>query len=102
MSREQVDLLRAKYRLGETNLLGKGMEAEAYAYGEEQVLKVYTNDITSGHLRTLQAFYANLDASILSYQLPHIHQVWEEEGLVLSLEQRLPGGGPVHQAGRLK
>lgn len=68
------------------------MEAEAYAYGEEQVLKVYTNDITSGHLRTLQAFYANLDASILSYQLPHIHQVWEEEGLVLSLEQRLPGG----------
>lgn len=67
------------------------MEAEAHAYGDGQVLKVYTNDITLEHLRTLQAFYADLDASMLSYQLPHIHRVWEEEGLVLSLERRLPG-----------
>ncbi len=67
------------------------MEAEAHAYGDGQVLKVYTNDITLEYLRTLQAFYADLDASMLSYQLPHIYRVWEEEGLVLSLERRLPG-----------
>jgi hypothetical protein len=32
MSCEQVDFLRAKYKLGVSGLLGKGMEAEAYAY----------------------------------------------------------------------
>lgn len=91
MKAQSVERLRAKYRLGEDDLLGKGMEAEAYAYGDGQVLKIYTNDITAEHLYTLQAFYAGLDTSSLSYQLPRIHQVWEEEGRVLSLEQRLPG-----------
>lgn len=67
------------------------MEAEAYAYGDKQVLKVYTNDLTLEQLCTLQAFYAELDPSSLSYQLPRIHKVWEEEGLLLSLEQRLDG-----------
>ncbi len=67
------------------------MEAEAYAYDEALVLKVYTNNPPLEQLLTLQAFYANLDASGLGYQLPFIFRVWEEEGWVLCLERRLLG-----------
>ena len=87
---QPLEALRSKYALHPADLLGKGMEAEAYAY-QGKVLKLYTNDVTLQHLQTLQDFYAGLGTGSLSYQLPYIHKVWPEDGVVLSLEKRLEG-----------
>ncbi|MDX2004272.1 MAG: hypothetical protein SFU83_03255 [Meiothermus sp.] len=62
MSQAKTELL-SRYGLSENTLLGRGMEAEAHAYGDAQVLKVYSNDITVEKLRTLQDFYAGLSSS---------------------------------------
>lgn len=82
--------LLLRYGLSQQTLLGRGMEAEAHAY-DGQVLKLYTNDITLEKLEILREFYAGLETSRLSYQLPQIRKVWIEEDTVLSLEQRLHG-----------
>src|SRR5690349_2695811 len=74
-----------------TDLLGRGMEAEVYVYRSESVLKIHLRLTTLDSLYTLQDFYASLDASRMSYRLPRIRAVLLEEGLPVTIEERLPG-----------
>src|SRR5215208_6631607 len=80
-----------RYGLSTGDMIQKGMEAEVYILGEDTLLKLYIQTTTLAHLRMLQQFYASIDASGLSYSLPSIHSVTEEDGVCISIERRLAG-----------
>src|SRR5215216_3557789 len=90
MSTSKQSILQ-KYGLSAGDLIQKGMEAEVYALGDNALLKLYINTTNLAHLRTLQEFYAAIDSSALSYSLPFICSVSEQDGICISVERRLPG-----------
>jgi Ser/Thr protein kinase RdoA (MazF antagonist) len=67
------------------------MEAEVYAYGPYDVLKLYHGTAGLADLLTLQAFYDGLDRQSVPYALPQIHAVAREGPLLITIEKRLPG-----------
>ncbi len=80
-----------KYHLSPDALLGKGMEAEVYAYGPDAVLKLYHGTTNLTHLTSLKSFYDSLDYSHIPYALPRIYTVTKEDTVLVTIEQRLPG-----------
>jgi len=90
MGASKQSILR-KYSLSTEDVLHKGMEAEVYALGNDALLKLYIQTTTFAHLKVLQEFYASIDASGLSYSLPSIQSIAEEDGICISIERRLPG-----------
>jgi thiamine kinase-like enzyme len=67
------------------------MEATAYAYGADAVLKVYAGTTSYLDLLTLRDFYASLDRQMLPYALPQIRLVANEPPFLVTIEQRLAG-----------
>lgn len=86
----RLRLLR-KYRVSPDDRLSGGMEADVYACGPEAVLKLYAGATSFADLCTLRDFYAALERRLVPYALPYIHTVAQEEGFVVTIEQRLPG-----------
>ncbi len=81
----------AKYDLTDAAFIARGMEAEVYAYGADAVLKLYAPPTSLAALRRLQTFYASLERSRLSYAVPRIHLVADEEPYRVTIETRLAG-----------
>jgi aminoglycoside phosphotransferase (APT) family kinase protein len=84
------DILQ-QYGVPPDALLGAGMEARAYAYGANKVLKIYHGTTSLAHLATLQRFYDSLDRSRVPYALPRIHSIAQEGDVLVTIEQRLHG-----------
>ncbi len=80
-----------KYQVSPAAWLGKGMEADVYAYGDDAVLKLYAGTSSLAHLTTLQHFYETLERRLVPYALPRIHAVVQEDPFLITIEQRLPG-----------
>jgi hypothetical protein len=80
-----------KYNLSSDALIQRGMEAEVYALSEDTVLKLYPGTASLADLVILQNFYAAIDPSVLSYQLPYIQTVAAEGDFCISIERHLPG-----------
>ncbi len=80
-----------KYHMRPEALLSRGMEAEVYAYSPEAVLKLYAGTANLADLRTLKDFYDSLDRPRVPYALPRIELVAQEEGCLITIEQRLAG-----------
>ena len=72
-------------------MIASGMEAEVYALDEQHVLKLYPGTTGPARLRTLQQFYASLQPGSLSYALPRIDLIVEEQGGCITRERRLAG-----------
>jgi hypothetical protein len=85
------DHILKKYHLSPDALLSSGMEAEVYAYGPDSVLKIYPGTVDLGDLRILRDFYGSLDRQLVPYALPRIHKVVQEDGTLISIEQKLIG-----------
>ncbi|HRW08696.1 MAG TPA: aminoglycoside phosphotransferase family protein [Caldilineaceae bacterium] len=83
--------LLADYGIDPAELLNRGMEAEVYALDDERVLKLYHAATPIANLQTLQHFYATLTRQQLSYALPVIQSIEQQEGLVVVVEKRLHG-----------
>ena len=81
----------AKFALSDADFLARGMEAEVYRYGDDAVLKLYASTASLTDLRRLQAFYATIDRSQLSYALPSILSVFDESAYQVAIERRLVG-----------
>lgn len=81
----------ARYRLSAADFLSQGMEAEVYAYGTDNVLKLYPRSASLENLRLLQTFYNSLDRSVLSYALPQIRQIHDQGTYIVVIETRLSG-----------
>lgn len=88
---DSLNLLIAKYNLSDDARIGSGMEAVAYAYGTDKVLKIYAGTATYADLVTLKDFYQSLNRHLVPYQLPHVESVVQEPGHVVTVEQRLNG-----------
>lgn len=80
-----------KYGLSSDDLLGRGMEAEVYAYPPDRVLKVYPGTQSLTGLTRLQTFYDALEPNLLPYALPSIDRVLVEGDVLCTLEKHLPG-----------
>ena len=80
-----------KYGVSPEARLSGGMEAEVYACGPDAVLKLYPGTTSLVEMRTLQAFYDSLERESVPYALPRIHRVAQEEGWLVTVEQRLAG-----------
>ena len=95
MNRASVDAARhhiiQKYHLSPDARLSSGMEADVYAYGPDGILKLYTATTTLADLCILQDFYTSLDRQRLPYALPRIQTIIQEDGFILTIEQRLAG-----------
>jgi Phosphotransferase enzyme family len=95
MDAHTLDLTRRrilqKYGLSPDSQISRGMEAEVYAYGADSVLKLYAGTAALADLQILKDFYDSLAQQPTPYQLPHIHTVTEEEGCLVTTEQRLAG-----------
>jgi Ser/Thr protein kinase RdoA (MazF antagonist) len=80
-----------KYGVSPEARLSGGMEAEVYACGPDAVLKLYPGTASLDEMRILQAFYASLERERVPFALPRIHTVAQEEGWLVTVEQRLAG-----------
>jgi hypothetical protein len=80
-----------KYHVSPDARLSRGMEAEVYAYAPDAVLKLYAGTASLADLVILQDFYNSLDRQLVPYTLPRIYTVTQEDGFLLTIEQRLAG-----------
>lgn len=80
-----------KYNLSPAAQIGRGMEAEVYAYGDNTVLKIYAGTATVADLTILKDFYSSLERNLVHYNLPNIYSVTQEYDHVVTVEQRLMG-----------
>ncbi|GGH73581.1 thiamine kinase-like enzyme [Pullulanibacillus pueri] len=84
-------ILLDKFHVDQAQLIGSGMECEVYLYDHEKVLKVY-NEMSDYRKQTvLKAFYSKIDSSDLSYELPYIYDIYNENGMVITIEKRMRG-----------
>jgi serine/threonine protein kinase len=67
------------------------MEAQVYAYRGDAVLKIYADTTQLEHLRELQAFYESLTSAHITFALPRIFEIHEEDDAVVTIEKRLAG-----------
>ncbi|MBP0725285.1 aminoglycoside phosphotransferase family protein [Bacillus sp. RG28] len=86
----QSDILK-KYKIEESAFLGKGMEAEVYLYENDKVLKIYNPKATLTKLQLLKQFYESIKPHGISFKLPHIEQIIEESGRIITIEKRIEG-----------
>jgi aminoglycoside phosphotransferase (APT) family kinase protein len=70
--------------------LASGMDGTVYALDERLVAKVWRRRERAGLLEA-QAFYEWLAGAGLEFATPRIVEVWEEEGMAVTVEERLPG-----------
>jgi hypothetical protein len=80
-----------KYQVSPNAWLGKGMEADVYAYSIGAVLKVYAGTTSLTQLTTLQHFYDSLERHLVPYALPCMFAVAQEGAFLVTIEQRLYG-----------
>jgi thiamine kinase-like enzyme len=84
-------MILEKLNISTQDFLGSGMEAEVYSYEKDKVLKLY-NDISDVNKQTLlKKFYSEIDSSYLSYELPYIHDIFEDNGILVTIEKRIQG-----------
>ncbi|MFD4705677.1 phosphotransferase family protein [Gottfriedia sp. NPDC058432] len=84
------DYILKKYNISELNFLGKGQEAEVYSYDQKRVLKLYKPTAHS-KLEILKQFYESMNSSDANFELPRIHEIIKEKGVVLTIEKRIEG-----------
>jgi aminoglycoside phosphotransferase len=70
--------------------LADGMEGTVYSLGTGLVAKVWKRR-RQHQLLGLQAFYEELAAAGLGFATPRLREIWEEEGVAITVESRLPG-----------
>ncbi|GAB6988750.1 hypothetical protein [Paenibacillus pini] len=80
-----------KYNIHEADLLGSGMEAEVYIYGKDKVLKIYNRLSNFKKQEILKQFYSSIQSTHVSYQLPYIYNIMDEDGVVVTVEKRIYG-----------
>ncbi|MEI2665765.1 aminoglycoside phosphotransferase family protein [Rossellomorea sp. LJF3] len=80
-----------RFRISDADLLGSGMEAEVYALNDDKVLKVYNDLSDAAKQKRLRDFYSGLTADHLSYELPYIHEILVENGMLVTIEKRMQG-----------
>jgi len=86
----QSDILK-KFKIDESDFLGKGMEAEVYLYENDKVLKIYNPKATLTKLQLLKQFFESIKPDGISFKLPRIHQIIEESGRIITIEKRIEG-----------
>lgn len=86
-----TQIILQKYNLTAADLIGQGMEAMVYLYDPAHVLKLYQGTSNLERLQTLQTFYAALDQHTTLIHLPQIQRIWQEDGILLTIEKYLPG-----------
>lgn len=91
MSDAKKQKILAWHGVEPSHLIGSGMEAEVYELGEDAVLKLYDSATISDDLQALREFYDQLDDAVLSYSLPKIRQVEQQDGYTVVVEKRLSG-----------
>lgn len=80
-----------RFGLSNENLIARGTEAEAYALGESEVLKIYTDLQRFQKLKILQTFYNSIDARQCGFQIPKILEIIVEGDMLATRENRIPG-----------
>jgi aminoglycoside phosphotransferase (APT) family kinase protein len=80
-----------KYKIDEADFLGKGMEAEVYLYENDKVFKIYNPKATLTKLQLLKQFYESIKPEGISFKLPRIHKIIEEEDRIITIENRIEG-----------
>lgn len=92
------DILK-KYKVNETDFLGKGQEAEVYSYGVDEVIKLY--DVSAlEKQKSLKRFYESMRITNIHFQLPEIHQIIDEKSAVITIEKRIKGRNIQKDLGR--
>lgn len=89
------DMARSKlmdqFNISDDDYLGSGMEAEVYALNHDKVLKIYNDLSDRTKQEELRDFYAGLKTEYLSYELPFVHDIFEENGMLVTMEKRVKG-----------
>lgn len=87
----KLEFILEKYGIHKEDVIGSGMEALVYKYGEHQVLKIYNEMSTISKQVTLKSFYDVLDRTKMDLELPKIHEILNEDGTVVTIEKRIAG-----------
>ncbi len=80
-----------KYNVSESDLIGWGTEAQVYSYHEGKVLKLYNDISCLNKQKILKKFYETVDSQYVSYELPHIYDIIDDEDTVITIEKRVEG-----------
>ncbi len=91
MDHSKKSKILEKYNVSESELIGWGTEAQVFSYHEGKVLKLY-NDISDLNKQSmLKKFYETIDSKYVSYELPYIYDIFDDEGTVITIEKRVKG-----------
>ncbi|CAM4060068.1 aminoglycoside phosphotransferase family protein [Saccharibacillus endophyticus] len=80
-----------RYNINEKDLIGSGMEAEVYGYGEDKVLKIYQGTSNYKKQGILKRFYDSIQSNDISFEFPYIYNIIDEDDIVVTIEKRIIG-----------
>jgi thiamine kinase-like enzyme len=84
-------MILEKFNVSTQDFLGSGMEAEVYTYEKDKVLKLYNDMSDVNKQNILKKFYSKIDSSYLSYELPYVYDIFEDNGILVTIEKKIQG-----------
>jgi hypothetical protein len=97
IDQNSLDIILTKFGIDRSSLHAVGTEAQVYALESDRLLKVYSNPEELNKMLVLRDFYAMVDASGASFQIPEILGV-KREGEVLGVIEKKLSGEPLAEA----
>jgi len=94
IDQRSLNVILTKFGISRDSLHAVGTEAQVYALESEKLLKVYSNPEELNKMLVLRDFYAMVDASGASFQIPEILDV-KREGEVLGVIEKKLSGKPL-------
>lgn len=80
-----------KFNVSKADLIGWGTEAQVYRCHDNKVLKIYNELSDINKQKILKRFYETIDSGNVSYGLPHIYEVIEDSGTLITIEKLMKG-----------
>lgn len=100
--RHTVTRLLREHALDAAHWLGEGEEAEVYALGLEQVLRIQKQPADRALVHRRRAFYSALDRTRVAFEVPSILTQGEFDGICWSVERRIAGSSLAETLPRLE
>ena len=87
----KASILHQRSPGGDVEKLGEGDEAEVYGAGPEHVIRISKEPTDRIFVRRRREFYASLERTKVSFELPFIVEQNEFDGVCYSVERRIAG-----------
>ncbi len=89
--RSPLEILQNNFNISKASFLAKGMESSVFDIGNNRVAKLYKKEPHTPDFHKLSNFYHTLDTSKVTFSVPQILDVQEEDEYILVIEAKYTG-----------